>query len=131
MEQLKNWKGIDLVGQLATGLVPVMVTLMSRHGGMGGFMVSLFALGAWQVVSFFVNMSLEDRGWKSGLRVLYGWVLAALAVFGIMGLAVGDVMFAFMFTMLFAGPVLGVLYFIITTIELGRVNRGGLAVLDE
>jgi hypothetical protein len=109
------WKRFDLYGQLTMLLIPLLL------GGIlsPGFSFSAyFSVGAWQVMSTLIHKCLSKKPLTISTRAIYEWVLAALAIVGLLSIAFDGLFIFYLYLMLLAGVVMGIWYFIITLIEL-------------
>lgn len=117
--QTKLWKGIDIIGQLACIIIP----LVMGEEPSDGFFVLLFALGGWQLTSFVIQLIWDDVPWKVYARRVYGKILLMIPMVAVIGMVVKVLLGYLLYGMLFIGPVLGFLYLTISIVEWLRIQR--------
>lgn len=120
---LKAWKMFDMIGQLAIGLVPFIWSIFYFGRAGGGMFVSLFGLGGWQLLSFFLTLFNGRGTWKSPLRKLYTVLLGLLAVIGLTATLSEEALALLLYSSLVAGPVLAVLYLIVSILEWRNLKK--------
>lgn len=114
-----RWKAIDAFGQIALTLLPRLFALLNltpiglitwnRYG---------ISIAAWQLVSFFIHINIQDTGWKARGRKLYGLTLIFLLFIGVILLITGLIfspVVAVFYLLVFYIP--GLFYIVISIIE--------------
>ena len=115
-------KAVDILAQLSICLFPVF----SGHRPVGSFYdffnpQVLVKLGIWQTISFLIHLSLMRESWIWVGRRLYHLLYCLLIVACIVSLVLPGKGSGILICLLFAGPVLGVFYFIVCVIEFIRI----------
>lgn len=117
INNLKTLKVVDITGQAAVGLLPMLYATLTHGQPAGGIFFTLFGLGGWQLVSFGATLLVGPASWKSPLRTLYTVLLCLLALIGLAALVNEEALALLAYSALFGGPVLGLLYFILSLAE--------------
>lgn len=115
METKPNWKKIDLNGQTALIIGAIIYSVLI--GTIGNeefyFIFSYFAVGAWQLTSFFTYFK-KRKQWNS-FRKAYGIALIILAI-----ALIPPLTFFGLFGLLFLSPIMAIWYWFMTKHELGN-----------
>lgn len=118
---VKSWKTVDFFGQVAMIIIPLIWGLCARDISLGGFGI-LFALGAWQAISFIAHLSYAGAPWTARGRKVYGYTFLIVAAVGLLSMIIHELIFIFLFAMLFVGPLMAITYLVISHTEWRRAK---------
>lgn len=96
--------------------IPLIWGVCVRDIEIGTFGI-LFTLGAWQTISFIIHLAMQRRPWMASGRKAYGYTFLIVATLGLGSLVMQDLIFVFLMAMLFVGPVMGIIYLVISRTE--------------
>lgn len=124
MKELLLLKRIDFVAQLLAIAVPILLAIVTKNDDL--FFVIYFSLGGVQVLSCLINKAGLDKEYRDGARTGYEIALLIIVVLGFIALLDaynpnqrgGDFAMMYLFVMLLAGFILGMLYLIISANEM-------------
>lgn len=124
MKELLILKRIDFWSQLLAIAIPMLLTITTKNDEI--FFMIYFSLGGVQVLSCLINKAGLDKEYRDGARKGYEIALLIIAVLGFIALLDaynpnqrgGDFAMMYLFVMLLAGFILGMLYLIISANEM-------------
>lgn len=124
MKELLLLKRIDFVAQLLAIVVPILLAIVTKNDDL--FFVIYFSLGGVQVLSCLVNKAGLDKEYRDGARKGYEIALSIMTVLGLIALfdaynpsyRGGNFAMMYLFVMLLAGFIMGMLYLIISANEM-------------
>ncbi|MEO6831414.1 MAG: hypothetical protein ABI378_04010 [Chitinophagaceae bacterium] len=114
---LKVFKAIDVFGQLACVLLPL---LLARYTAM--FTIVL-VLGSWQFASFVVHIPFWRQPWIAKGRKIYGILLFLVICLAFLALVSGGILFFFLFVFAWIAIAMGGFYLIISFLEWQKMKR--------
>ncbi len=124
MKELLILKRIDFWAQILAIAIPILLAFTTQNDDL--FFVIYFSLGGVQVMSCLINKAGLDKEYRDGARKGYEIALLITAVLGFIALfdaynpsyRGGNFAMMYLFVMLLAGFIMGMLYLIISANEM-------------
>ncbi|HLO69772.1 MAG TPA: hypothetical protein VK167_02820 [Flavipsychrobacter sp.] len=124
MKELLILKRIDFVAQLLAIAIPMLLAITTKNDEI--FFMIYFSLGGVQVLSCLINKASLDKEYRDGARTGYEIALLIITVLGLIALfdaynpsyRGGNFAMMYLFVMLLAGFIMGMLYLIISANEM-------------
>lgn len=124
MKELLLLKRIDFVAQLLAIAIPMLLAITTKNDEI--FFMIYFSLGGVQVLSCLINKVGLDKEYREGARTGYEIALLIITALGLIALfdaynlsyRGGNFAMMYLFVMLLAGFIMGMLYLIISANEM-------------
>ncbi len=123
---MKLLKFSDLFGQVL--MLVLGLTLCFLPDNTYWILPPYFLAGGWQLVSFFIHLGLTGSWIRQKERKLYGTVIFWTAIIGLIGcillhLNSVELLFCYLFALLFVTPGFAIWYFLICWHEYGMIRK--------
>ena len=119
---MKAFKIADCVAQFVLIFGSILLNAIYRIDVLGDtFIMSYVLVGSWQIISLITHLFFPAE-YKTGLRKYYSILLVITAAIFLIGLISSNLMLNIMLGLLFWSPILALLYFITSLLELRKMN---------
>jgi hypothetical protein len=117
---MKQFKVIDFWG----GLVLVVAALVCIPISPSvAFCIGYFGVGSWHIISMLVHIFNKWFIDKRYARSNYHWTVLVIIILAIIGILIKPVLWFLMIVMLFAGPIMIIIYSNICYAEIQKLKR--------
>ena len=130
MKTLKNWKLVDIWGQIVMLSVPIIFGFLIDNfdivNNWGYYLIALLSVGAWQVISCLIHLPLMKKIWIARSRVGYNIALLILLIVALLSTVMiysdrSEAIFYELFALIGIGIILGIWYFCNTVVEYNKI----------